>query len=133
MNKDEARKLKATSQLGMNPSKAANRLRKQLLFKYVRKCGENICYRCGLEIATVEEFTIEHKKPWLDSNDPYGLFWGEENLAFSHPGCNSRAARRPHALPEGEAIQRRKHRDRTRKSHEYTPEARRARYLKYGC
>ena len=86
---------KKKEQLGMNPGTAAHRLRKNLLFEYVRKCGENVCYQCGKKIENIDNFSIEHKIPWLDSKDPIGLFFDVNNIAFSHLACNSGSARRP--------------------------------------
>lgn len=40
---------------------------------------------------TIEDFTLEHKKPWMDVAP--ALFWDLDNVAFSHLGCNSSAAR----------------------------------------
>ena len=80
-------------QLGMSHGAACSKLRKQLLFKYVSLAGENFCYQCGEEIINIDEFTIEHKQPWL--HESADLFWDMENIAFSHSICNMKAARRP--------------------------------------
>ena len=38
--------------------------------------------------------SIEHKIPWLDSDNPKELFFNlEKNIAFSHLSCNISAAR----------------------------------------
>jgi len=37
---------------------------------------------------TRENFTIEHKVPWLDSEDPVKMFFDLDNIAFSHHKCN---------------------------------------------
>ena len=42
----------------------------------------------------VDEFSVEHKIPWLDSDDPIGLFFSLDNIAFSHHSCNSGAGGR---------------------------------------
>ena len=73
---------------------ASNRLRKELLFKYIKKAKDNYCFQCGSEIETIDELSIEHKIPYLDSEDPIELFFNLENIAFSHLTCNIRAARR---------------------------------------
>jgi HNH endonuclease len=72
--------------LGMPHGTAANSLRKKLLFKLVVEAGKNRCYQCHKKIETVEEFTIEHKKPWLGVSRE--LFWDLNNIAFSHSHCN---------------------------------------------
>lgn len=73
-------------QLGMNPSTASGRLLKDLLFKYAVASGEK-CFRCNEEL-TRETFSIEHKIPWLHSENPVELFFDLDNIAFSHLLCN---------------------------------------------
>ncbi len=82
---------KKEKQLGMRISMAAYHLTRQILFRLVQELHRDICFRCNKEIETLGEFSIEHKKPWLDV-DP-ALFWDLENIAFSHRKCNSGAAR----------------------------------------
>lgn len=85
---------KKAEQLGMPYGTACGRLRKLILFKLLRENGKDICYRCGKRIDTPEELSIEHKIDWLDSEDPVGIFFDLDNIAFSHLSCNSRAASR---------------------------------------
>ena len=92
-------KEKKTEQLGMNPGTAAHRLRKSILFSFAKKLGFNWCYQCATEIVDIDNFTIEHKKPWLDSDNPPEVFFDLDNIAFSHAGCNYRAARVKHGMP----------------------------------
>lgn len=82
---------KKTEQLGMNPSTASGRLVKDTLFKLAVEAGHK-CFRCGEEL-TRETFSIEHKTPWLDSNNPLKNYFAQENIAFSHLSCNSKASR----------------------------------------
>lgn len=84
---------KKQEQLGMPIGTAAHRLRKSLLWKYAQKCGDTTCFQCGKPIETIDEFTVEHKVPWLDSDDPVGLFFDLDNIAFSHHSCNVAAKR----------------------------------------
>jgi hypothetical protein len=84
-----------SEQLGMPFGTAANRLRKLVLFHVLKKHKENICYRCEREITLPEELSIEHKKPWLNT-DPE-LFWDMDNIAFSHLSCNIKSVR-PEAI-----------------------------------
>lgn len=79
-------------QLGMNHSTASNRLVKDLLFDLVVKMGHR-CYRCGAELER-ENFSIDHKVDWLHSDDPIGLFFDLENIAYSHRDCNTASVRR---------------------------------------
>jgi len=78
-------------QLGMSRGTANYRLARLLLFKYMQQAGADNCFRCGLKLETVEDFSIEHKKPWVYASPD--LYWDLENIAFSHRACNSGAAR----------------------------------------
>ncbi len=77
----------------MNPSTAAHRLRKSILFSFAKQLGHNWCYQCATEIIDIDKFTIEHKKAWLDSDDPLESFFDLDNIAFSHASCNYAAAK----------------------------------------
>jgi hypothetical protein len=79
-------------QLGMPLGTASARLRKLVMFQLVRRLGEDVCYRCGRRIETVEELSIEHKKPWF--NIDASLFWDLDNVAFSHLSYNAAGRRR---------------------------------------
>jgi hypothetical protein len=84
---------KKHDQLGMPHGTAMAQLRKRVLFELLKRHGENICFQCGTVIETVDELSIEHKIPWLDSSSPKELFFEIENIAFSHLHCNVGAAR----------------------------------------
>ncbi len=81
-------------QLAMPFGTAANRLKKLILFNLLKKVKDNFCYQCGKEINVAEDLSIEHKIPFLNSEDPIKLFFDLDNIAFSHLKCNS-IARRP--------------------------------------
>ena len=66
----------------------------------------NKCYQCGNTIDKVEELSIEHKTPWLDSDTPKELFFNLENIAFSHLSCNCRARRSNTGLMKKSTINR---------------------------
>ena len=87
-------KQKKQQQLGMNPATAANRLRKMLMFTMMQELNEDFCYHCGNRIVHLNDLSIEHMVPWLDSDDPVGLYFDTSNLAFSHLSCNSGARNR---------------------------------------
>lgn len=70
----------------MSPGKANHKLRQAVLFAQTVKLGEHSCFKCGELIETVEDFSIEHKEPWLHGN--VELFWDLGNIAFSHRKCN---------------------------------------------
>lgn len=86
-------------QLGMSHGSACNRLRKQIMFDLVKRCGLDDCYQCSKKIETVEELSIEHKTPWLHSDDPVDLFFDLDNIAFSHLKCNTLSSRRTNGGP----------------------------------
>jgi hypothetical protein len=77
-----------TQTLGLPLGTASNRLRKSILFKLIKKCGEDLCYRCNKQIESVEQLSIDHKEDWLYSDKPIQLFYDLENIAFSHLKCN---------------------------------------------
>tara|TARA_R110000765_G_scaffold267625_1_gene366672 strand:- start:320 stop:772 length:453 start_codon:yes stop_codon:yes gene_type:complete len=92
MSKETENKKKV--QLGMAQGTARNKLVKNMMFDMACKLDLNWCYQCGAKIETKEELGIEHKTPWLDSDNPKELYFDLDNIAFSHQGCNSGAARR---------------------------------------
>lgn len=87
---------KKKNQLGESSSSAAAKLKKILLFSMVKELNRSNCFHCSFPITKVEDFTVEHKIPWLDSKNPVELFFDLDNIAFSHFKCNSGAARKPH-------------------------------------
>ncbi len=118
-------------QLGMNPSTASHRLVKDLLFKYAVEESQLRCFHCG-DWMSREDFSIEHMEPWLDSDDPVGLYFDLDNVTFSHIKCNSLAARRPHALNDEDRRAARLNNLRRYKAKTYTSEKRREQYLRTG-
>ena len=86
---------KKALQLGMNASTASGRLVKDLLWDFIVKTDSNYCHHCGAPMER-DNFSIEHKTPWLDSADPKGLFFDINNISYSHLRCNISAARKPH-------------------------------------
>ena len=78
---------KKTLQLGMNPSTASGRLVKDLLWSLIKETGQDACCKCGDPMSR-ETFSIEHVTPWLDSEDPVGLYFDLGNIAYSHLRCN---------------------------------------------
>lgn len=85
---------KKEQQLGMPQGTANGRLHKQYEFYLLKKLNENVCCRCGEYIETVDEYSLDHKIPYLDSEDPIKLFFDLENCKPSHLRCNIGAARR---------------------------------------
>ena len=79
--------------LGVSYSTASYRLTRLMLFRFAQKLEMDSCFQCGEKIEKVEDLSIEHKVPWLYSEDPIELFFSEENIAFSHMDCNARAGR----------------------------------------
>lgn len=84
---------KKAEQLGMPHGTASARLKKLILFNLLKELKRNFCHQCGTEILTADELSIEHKIPYLDSDDPVKMFFEMDNVAYSHLSCNSGAAR----------------------------------------
>ena len=93
------KKCKKEQQLGMHPSTAYGRLRKNLMFNMVQLLEMDWCFQCGAQIEAKEELSVEHMVPWQNSEDPLGLFFDMANITFSHKDCNSKAARKPKGKP----------------------------------
>jgi hypothetical protein len=123
---------KMRGQLGMAYGTASGRLMKDLLFDFISRAGHK-CFRCGGEMCR-ETFSVEHKEPWLDSEDPVKQFFSLENISYSHFACNVRAARRATVDPEVRRATSNERRARARAA--MTPverqRERRARYAKNG-
>ena len=86
--------IKKGKQLGMSFGAACNKLRKELMFSMAKNLNKLTCFRCKKEIKTIKEFSIDHRKKWLDSKNPYELFFDLDNIAFAHLTCNIRAQRK---------------------------------------
>jgi hypothetical protein len=86
---------KKAEQLGMPHGTASGKLQKAILFDLLKQLNKNYCFQCSAEIETIRELSIEHKIPYLDSENPVKLFFDLDNIAFSHLNCNSGAARKP--------------------------------------
>jgi hypothetical protein len=84
--------LRKNQTLGMPHGTAAGKLRKNVLFRQLKKHNENVCVRCGGIIQSPDDLSIEHIKPWEGISAE--LFWDLDNVAFSHTKCN-----RPHSNP----------------------------------
>lgn len=78
--------LRKSEFLGIPYGTACNRLRLSIMFSLIVRCGDNVCFRCGKEIQTEKELSIEHKQEWL--NESPELFWDLNNISFSHRLCN---------------------------------------------
>lgn len=98
---------KKSDQLGIPFGTANGRLRKILLFSLAKKLGLDVCFRCRDKIILLEDFTIDHKIPWLDSTEPTILFFDIDNIAFSHNRCNV-GDRRHNTVATKEGHERRK-------------------------
>lgn len=97
MNGNELKK----SQLGVSHGAANNQLKKSIMFALVKKLKANKCYHCKLKISSIDEFSIEHKKPWLHDAKARELFFDLKNIAFSHFSCNIKAGRRAQSIIHG--------------------------------
>ena len=88
---------KKAEQLGMPFGTANAKLKKSLLFQFIHQTGRGKCFQCGKLIQDITDLSIDHKEPWLDSDDPVSLFFDLDNIAFSHLSCNSAASRKNYA------------------------------------
>lgn len=79
---------KKQNQLGMSTGKARSILVKKLMFNMLCRLDLNQCFVCKKEML-LENFSIEHKMPWLDSEMPGELYFDLDNITFSHLSCNS--------------------------------------------
>jgi hypothetical protein len=79
--------------LGMPFGTANGRLKKLLIYDLANKLELLNCFRCGKKILSVNDFSIDHKKSWLYSNNPVKYFFDVTNIAFSHISCNTAAGR----------------------------------------
>lgn len=86
-----------SEKLGMPHGTARNKLVKALLWDFVCKSRQNICYQCGSEILSISDLSIEHVEPWENSEDPVRLFFDTSNIAYSHLSCNIGARHREKA------------------------------------
>ncbi len=77
---------KKAATLGMPHGTATSKLRKNIMFSLLCRLEENNCYRCKQKIGSVDELSVEHKKPWEGISAD--LFWDLENITFSHIRCN---------------------------------------------
>ena len=84
---------KKYEQLGMPLGTASGKLRKAIMFQLLQELGKDNCFQCGKVIESIDNLSIEHKVPWLDSNDPVAVFFDLNNIAFSHLKCNLSAMR----------------------------------------
>lgn len=127
-------KKKKREQLGMDVSTASHKLRKLVLFSLVQQTARDVCFRCHTKIETVEDFSIEHKTPWLNSSNPVGTFFDLNNIAFSHLRCNIADRRIPNKkyFTDDELITANQSQWRNSKRRNYSAEVRRAKYLRTG-
>jgi hypothetical protein len=63
---------------------ACNKLRRMVMFHVLQRHKENVCFKCGEEILSAEDLTLEHKEAWQGAGPD--LFWDLNNIAFSHRG-----------------------------------------------
>jgi len=78
---------KKKHQLGMSHGKARNILVKNILWNFLVESNKIFCVRCRKEM-TIDNFSIDHIIPWIDSDDPKGLYFDIKNIGFSHIKCN---------------------------------------------
>lgn len=123
---------KKSQQLEMNISTAQGRLVKDILWMLLQETNRTKCFICNEEM-TRETFSIEHKIPWLDSNNPKELFWNLNNISFSHLSCNISSGRgNKKYYTKEERKERDKELWRESKKRTYSKEKRKQKYLEKG-
>ena len=95
-----------TAQLGMRIGTAQRRLRKRIMFLYIQKAGDDVCFQCGKLIDNIDDLSVEHKISWMHSENPIELYNDLDNIAFSHRRCN---VRRQPPVPEHGTLNRYSH------------------------
>ena len=83
----------AKQQLGLAYSTARSKLLNLIVFELAKECGKNVCYRCGDEISSFEDMSIDHYEEWLHKENAHDLYFDIDNVGFSHRSCNAGAAR----------------------------------------
>ena len=81
--------------LGMSHGTAYSKLRRDIIYWLAGLNGMLVCFRCGETIERIEDFSIEHKRPWQYEENPKEAFFDIKNIAFSHLVCNISSARKP--------------------------------------
>lgn len=79
---------KKKQQLEMSVGKANYRLNRSIMFHLVQETARDRCFQCGEIIKDIDDFSVEHKIPWMDSENPKELYFDLDNIAFSHKSCN---------------------------------------------
>lgn len=74
---------------------ATYKLYRLVIWSLLQELGRAICYRCNGPLIE-GEFHLDHKQPWRYTEDPIGLFFDLNNVAFSHPKCNLTARKVVH-------------------------------------
>ena len=119
-------------QLGMNPSTASNALKKEIMFSMAKELGRDTCFQCGETILDVKSFSVEHKTPWLHTDNPKETFFDLNNIAFSHMSCNARAGRKPTKKYYTDTERNKAKRESEKRTRVYDPEKRKAQYTRTG-
>ena len=124
---------KKSQQLEMNISTAQGRLVKDILWMLLQETNRTKCFVCGKEMSR-ETFSIEHKIPWLDSDNPKELFFELDNISFSHLSCNisSKRITTKKYFTKEERRERDKELWRESKKRTYSKEKRKQKYLEKG-
>ncbi len=81
--------------LGIEFGKANKRLFRKIMFTWAEQAGLNNCQICTKSIKTIDDWTIEHIKPWLSGQtdeEKCQLFYSFDNIGFSHTHCNCRSS-----------------------------------------
>ncbi len=81
--------------LNMEFGKANHRLFRKIMFEWCVQLGLNECTKCHKTINKIEEWTVEHIRPWHSANvdaDKKALYFDLNNIGYSHLHCNCGSA-----------------------------------------
>lgn len=77
-----------------------SKLRTMIMFNLAKELNKHHCFRCGVEILTAKEFSVDHKIPYRHASNQEELYWSMDNIAFAHLRCNILAGRRNKGKPK---------------------------------
>lgn len=96
------------------------------------RTGATACCICGEEMEE-GNYSVEHKIPWLHTEDPLATYMNIENIGYAHHRCNVRLARKKKTgFNQAEYIKEWRRKRRESKTSEELKTERREKYLRYG-
>lgn len=94
-------KRKYESQLGTSLGKARNELYNKVLLNYAQQSNNDMCSKCNSKIEHHSDLSIDHIKPWRNSEKAHELYFDLDNVSLAHKNCNTTDRPGKIELPEG--------------------------------